>query len=155
MAERGKAAVNAMSILGNTQRGFTAKNLRTVYKASVYPVLSYASPVWYNGKGQKGLVKQLNKVQNIALRRIAGAFRTTKISALEIICSVPPLQYSLERENELYAQRLHKLHHTSAIAARLGTPWRNHIPGYSKPPLYTKAKTNLRKIQELGTPDAS
>jgi ribonuclease HI len=128
MVERAKAATTAMSILGNSQRGLQAKDLRLVYISGIETILTYASPVWFTGKGQMGLVKKLQSVQNMALRKMSGAFRTTSIMALQSIMSVPPIWSRLMGLNHAYATRIKKLAVGSPVLARLLQEWRPERP---------------------------
>ena len=56
--------------------------------------MSYGLPLWYriNGKGCQAHLKLLNKTQNVALRWICGAFRTTPIAWMEFLTGIPPVK---------------------------------------------------------------
>ena len=66
---------------------------RHVYQVVVWSVLSYGLPLWYkiNGKGCKAHLKLLSKTQNVALRWISGAFRTTPTLWMEFLAGIPPV----------------------------------------------------------------
>ncbi|KNZ73081.1 RNA-directed DNA polymerase from mobile element jockey [Termitomyces sp. J132] len=72
ITQKAKNAVAGTWILANTIRGLGQIQLRTLYRACVIPIMTYACPVWWTGK--KTHVEKLTKVQNKALRHMAGAF---------------------------------------------------------------------------------
>ena len=73
---------------------FSSHCRKHVYQAVVWSVLSYGLLLWYrlNGKGCKAQVKLLTKTQNVVLRWITGAFRTTPIAWMEYLAGIPPVQ---------------------------------------------------------------
>jgi hypothetical protein len=141
-----------MSILGNTQKGLSARELRQVYLQAILPILTYASPVWFNRIRQKGLVEKIQKVQNIALRKITGAFRTTNIQAMESIISIPPVIATLTKLNYQYSTRIRSLGMNHPVIARLPL-W---AKGYGEiiPPLPPSDNTNLGRLGAIGDPNA-
>ena len=54
MAQRAETATNAVKILGNTVRGLPLRVVQNAYLATVRPVLTYGSNIWYKGDKQKG-----------------------------------------------------------------------------------------------------
>ena len=75
-----------MKCLGNTIRGLTQQNRRTLYLSCILPVLTYTAPVWFRpDKQQKHLLDPLVKIQSEALRWTLGVFRTTPLPALVMI----------------------------------------------------------------------
>lgn len=137
-------------MLANTVRGLSQVELRTPYCACIVPVLTYASPVWWSGKKTHSSI--LEKVQNTALRHIAGAFRTTPIKALEVDLAIPPINLTLDLANARYADCLHKLHATSPIIQRLPNEWRDGAIPTIPPPLPSQKpsrNTKPRKPTQL------
>ena len=135
-----KAATNkaeniarGLTMLGNTVRGLHQHLLCTVYGACVRSVMTYASPVWWNGK--KKHADKLTRVQNVSLRHMCAAFRTTPIHALEMDSATPPIHLALDRLSDNAASRLHKLAHTNPIQLRLPQEWRGHNTAYPAPAL--------------------
>ena len=125
--------VKGLTMLGNTVRGLHQRLLRTVYGACVRSVMTYASPVWWNGK--KKHANKLTKVQNASLRHMCAAFRTTPIHALEMDSATPPIHLALDHLSSNAASRLHKLAHTNPIHLRLPQEWRGYSAAYPAPPL--------------------
>ncbi|KAF5377839.1 hypothetical protein D9615_006682 [Tricholomella constricta] len=143
LADRAGNTVRGSRMLANTMKGLSQVELRTLYQACVVPVLTYGSPVWWTGK--KTHINILDKVQNTALRHIAGAFKTTPIKALEIDLAIPPINLALDLANARYADRLHKLNHTNPVLQRLSSEWRDGTPPISPPPLPSQKPTKSKK----------
>jgi len=92
MNKRGTTILSGMKCLGNTIRGHTQQNRRTLYLSCILPVVTYAAPVWFRpDKQQKHLLEPLVKIQSEALRWTLGVFRTTPLPALNILAHVPPI----------------------------------------------------------------
>ena len=70
--------------------------------------MTYGMPLWYclHGKGVKLLVKKLNKTQNVALRWISGAFRTTPIFLLELFAGIAPVSVRLDYQLRNFMARV-------------------------------------------------
>ena len=91
---KGLVTANNLKILGHSLGGINPALRRHVYQAVVWLVMSYGLPLWYkiNGKGCQAHLKLLNKTQNVALRWICGAFRTTPIAWMELLTGIPPVK---------------------------------------------------------------
>ena len=75
MCNRARSIINGLKCLSNTVRGLSQHHLHLLYKTCVIPVMTYASPVWFQtDKRQKTLINTLNTTQNHALRLISGCF---------------------------------------------------------------------------------
>ena len=120
MANRVTSVANGIKVLANTVRGLSQKHIRILFKTCVVPILTYASPVWFRlDRSQIGLVGSLEVVQNISLRQIAGAFRTTPIDALRVLSHQPPMFNTLQKLSSSAADRLLKIPFNSLVAQRL------------------------------------
>ncbi|KAL7283508.1 hypothetical protein ACG7TL_002941 [Trametes sanguinea] len=108
-AERALTTVHAMLMLGNSVRGLTPMQKRTLYISCVLPLLTYGAQVWFKSKGVKTLMKPLLAAQNRALRWITGAFRTTPIGAMQTMAGIMPLQLHCRKLQERYGLRVHTL----------------------------------------------
>ncbi|KAF5189612.1 reverse transcriptase, partial [Thalictrum thalictroides] len=93
--------------LANTERGLSPSALRQIYLACVTSVSDYGSVVWW--KGQNTVVNHLQKLQNKALRKILGAFRTSPVLPMEAEAALAPPQVRLNVSIGQYALRLHQL----------------------------------------------
>ena len=76
MANRARASIKALSILGNTIHGLSMANWRLVMDAVCLPVFTYGCQLWYHkgGKGVKALVNCLQAVQNEMVKVVASSF---------------------------------------------------------------------------------
>ena len=120
MANRTSSVVNGLCCLANTVRGLSQSNLRLLYRTCAFPVLSYASIVWFlEDRRQKGLLKIMDMAQNRTLRLICGAFRTTQSHALCVLAHIPPVIHLLRRLSESAAARFAKLPLLSPVIQRL------------------------------------
>ena len=81
--------------------------MRQLYIACVASVSDFGAPVWY--KGQEFALKQLGALQNLAMRKILGVFKTAPIPALELEAALPPPEIRLNRLLRAYAVRTLRL----------------------------------------------
>ena len=126
MTNRTSSVVNGLRCLANTVRGLSQSNLRLLYQTCAFPVLSYASIIWFReDRRQKGLLKMMDTAQNKALRLICGAFRTTQQHALRTLSHIPPIIHLLRRLSESAAARFSKLPLLSPVIQRLPAVWRD------------------------------
>ncbi|GFN94432.1 reverse transcriptase-like protein [Plakobranchus ocellatus] len=68
--------------LAGTNWGATPKSLRTIYVSFIRPVLEYANLVL--NLASRTSLEKLDRVQNVALRLVWGALRSTPIAILEL-----------------------------------------------------------------------
>ena len=120
-------------MLGNTVRGLHQHLLCTIHSACVWSVMTYASPVWWDGR--KKHANKLTQVQNACLQHICAAFCTTPIHALEIDSTTPPTSLILDCLSSNTALRLHKLARTNPIHLRLPREWQGYDLTYPAPAL--------------------
>ncbi|RVE41320.1 hypothetical protein evm_014034 [Chilo suppressalis] len=81
--------INLLRCLAGVSWGADPRILSTLYKSIVRSHFDYSCLAYMNSSST--LLKKLDVVQNIALRIITGAMRTTPINALEIEACIPPL----------------------------------------------------------------
>ena len=94
--------------LGNTQTGLSFRALRQLYIACVTSIADYGVQLWWkglNGLGQKGLLQPFQALQNMATRRILGAFRNSPYKALELETAIPPPGIRFEKACNRYSLR--------------------------------------------------
>ena len=91
------STIRACNMLGNSVRGIGPRQRAHAYQACALSVLTYGLPLWYTmwGAGVIRLVKKMERVHSYALGWITGTFRTTPISARELIAGIPPLKIIL------------------------------------------------------------
>ena len=94
LASRGAAAAGCLQMLANTKGRLNHWNMKTLYNTCVLLMISYASPIWWNGK--KNQIKKIENIQNRCLRTTLPVFRTTPIHAMQVESGIPPLQIRLD-----------------------------------------------------------
>jgi hypothetical protein len=114
--------------LSNTERGLTFQAMRQLYIACISSIADYGVPIWWNN--QKHLLEKFQKLQNQALRKILGVFKTSPISAMEIEASLPPPKVRFNKMCKNYALRILKMHENHPIRLRVSSsfpPFSNGI----------------------------
>ena len=105
-ASKALAAFNRLARLTNTSRGLSTSATRNLYLACVSSVSDHGSQIWFTGRNPKSLLKPLQLLQNQALRRILGVFRTTPISAMEAEAGLLPVFSRFQLLNQQYYLRV-------------------------------------------------
>jgi len=107
MALKGRSIVNGLSCLGNTIHGLSPYHTRLLFTTCVIPVLTYGCQLWFRkDTPNKGLIYDLQMVQNEALRRITGTFRTTPTEALHLLSFIPPIECTIAKLSNSAALRI-------------------------------------------------
>ena len=73
------------------------------------------------------MLEKFQKLQNIALRKMLGAFKTSLINAMELEASIPPPKVRFERICKNYAWRTLQMHENHPIRLRVSSSF----PPYS------------------------
>ncbi|KAG9125840.1 hypothetical protein FRC07_005990 [Ceratobasidium sp. 392] len=121
MAIKALSVISGIRLLANSVRGLSVVHARLLYRACVIPVLTYGSALWYRGPKSKGLLGPLIRAQNLGLRWILGAFRTSPVNAMEHVAAILPVPLLLQRmsENAPSLTWPHPgIHHTPPTATR-------------------------------------
>jgi len=114
--------------LSNTERGLSFQAMRQLYIACISSVADYGVPIWWNN--QKHFLERFQKLQNQALRKVLGVFKTSPISAMEIEASLPPPKVRFNKICKNYALRILKMHENHPIRLRVSSsfpPFSNGI----------------------------
>ena len=61
------------------------------------------------------MLKKFQKLQNIALRKMLGTFKTSLINAMELEASIPPSKIKFKRICKNYAWRILQIHENHPI----------------------------------------
>ena len=93
----------------HTNWGLTPERSKWLYEAIVRPSLDYAAHVWMPLKPQKWLIKDLDKVQRLALVNITSCISSTPTRALERLCNIPPLHLHLKNKAATTVARIYEL----------------------------------------------
>jgi ribonuclease HI len=138
-----KSAFLRISRLVNIERGLSPFAVRQLYLACVASISDFGSPIWW--KGQSYFKKPLQALQNLALRKILGVFKTAPILPMEVEATLIPPSIRLDNSIRKYAIRLQKLspnHLVNQELARLRTP------DFVETPRKALPKVQLQRIQE-------
>jgi ribonuclease HI len=115
-AASGKRAMGMLQRMANTEAGLSPAAVRQLYVSCILPVMTYGAEIWYHK--QRTLYQKLETVQNDALRKILGAFRTTPIGAMQNDAALPPMDVRLEHMVRKYAIRTLSLPRSHPIRRR-------------------------------------
>jgi hypothetical protein len=69
--------------------------MKQLYISCVRPIFEYASPVWYH-KLTGQWKDEIQKVQNTALRKILGAFRSAPVKAMQRDAEILPVNIQMK-----------------------------------------------------------
>lgn len=81
--------LNILKVLSNTSWGADRTSLLRIYQSVILSRMDYGSVAY--GSASKSALKWLDPVHHAALRICCGAFRTSPVHSLYIICNQPPL----------------------------------------------------------------
>ena len=83
-----------MERLANLENGLTVNSLRNIYRACVSTVADYGAPVWWKSHRS---IQPLEAIQNKAVKRILGVFRSSPTEPTELEAALLPPRIQLER----------------------------------------------------------
>ena len=110
--------------LSNTERELSFQAMRQLYIACMSSVADYGVPVWWNN--QKHLLEKFQKLQNQALRKILGVFKTSSISVMEIEVSLSSFKIRFNKICRNYAARILQMHENHSIRLRVSFSFSSH-----------------------------
>lgn len=138
--KKAKGAFFRLQRLTNTERGLSAFAVRQLYLACINSVATYGAELYW--RQQVWVEKSFQSLQNLGLRKILGAFRTSPIKPMEVEAALPPPQVMLNSMIRRYAFRIHKMSPEHPIHQRI-------ITYRLKPPPTTKQiPTQLQRIAD-------
>jgi hypothetical protein len=114
-ATKSISTVRCMRILGNSNRGLTPKQKRTLYMSCVLPVATYGLRCWYQ-PGTWGFIsniKMLNLTHSQGARWITGAFRTSPTGGVLAAARLMLMHFNLKKlydRSTLWNETLHYNH---------------------------------------------
>ena len=100
--------------------GLSPKTCRWLYTAVVRPILSYCAVIWVRALSVQQNIKQLERVQALALRIMTGAMPSTPFRALDHITDIPNIGLYLRGEAAKGAARLQGYNDWTAETAPSG-----------------------------------
>ena len=93
--------------------------MRQLYNACITSVADYGVPVWW--KNQKFLLDKYKRLQNQALRKILGAFKSSPIYAMEVEASLPPPEVRFNKICMNYSLRIMQLGKNHVLRSRVSS----------------------------------
>ena len=108
MATKGIRKLALLKKLAGTHWGANSKILKTVYTGAVRPTLEYGASAW--ATAAKTHTNKLDCVQNISLRTILGAMKSTPIAMMEKTAGVEPLESRSQAKLLTHAEKMKRLH---------------------------------------------
>src|SRR5205085_1654197 len=135
----------ALSRLGNTERGLSQSALRQLYQSCITTVADFGAEVWWNQ--QKAQLLPFQKLQNKAMRKIAGAFKTTPIAALEAELGLPPADLRLDQIQGAFTVRLFTLPENQPLLPLCS----RHLPQDTR----QRTTTTTRNLYPMVQPETS
>ena len=103
----------------NTERGLSFQAMRQLYIACIVSIADFGVPIWWNN--QKFLLDKYQKLQNLALRKILGAFKTSPIMVMELEAAIPPPKVRFNKICMNYSLRIMQLFKNHLIKTRVST----------------------------------
>ena len=73
------------------------------------------------------MLEKFQKLQNIALRKMLGAFKTSPINAMELEASIPPPKVRFKRIYKNYTWRILQMHENHPIKLRVSSSFSSHL----------------------------
>lgn len=115
-------------------------------------VTDYGSEIWW--RGQVGFAKTIQGLQNVALRRILGAYRTTPIKAMEVEAALYPAKLRLDNNLQRYAFRALKLPEIHPVKEAFKSGAATRPPCARQSPRRRKTQKKQTQVERiLGTMD--
>ena len=107
-ASKAKQAFYRVQRLTNISRGLSPFAIRQLYLACVTSVIDYGSILWWKTES-KAQIRPLQAIQNLALRKTLGVFKTAPIIPIEVELALVPPIIRLNHSRRRYAFRILKL----------------------------------------------
>ena len=141
-----RSAFQRMTRLANTAKGLSPFAVRQLYLACVTSVADYGSPIWWRGQAQ--FERPLQALQNLALRKILGVFKTAPIVPMEVEAALQPPNVRLNASIRNYAIRALKLSPKHPINEEL-----SKLPTIPSPKPMVQLERIRASVQDLIDPD--
>jgi ribonuclease HI/endonuclease/exonuclease/phosphatase family metal-dependent hydrolase len=113
-------ALGLLRSLASQNWGADTKTLLSIYRSLIRSRIEYGLIAF--GACAKTTFRQLEVIQNAALRIALGAFRTTPTASMHVLCQEPPLTLRLEQLTLIYAARVSERADTHSNYRLLFTP---------------------------------
>src|SRR5436189_2319940 len=110
--------------LSNTERGLSFQAMRQLYIVCITSVADYGVPIWWNN--QKSLLEKYQKLQNAALRKILGAFKTSSYMAMELEAAIISSKARFDRICKNYTLRIMQISKNHSIRLKVSTSFSSY-----------------------------
>ena len=135
-----------MGKLAGTSWGADSSILTKVYTATVRPTMEYASTTW--GTAAKTNKSRLDKIQNMALRVILGAMKTTPVHDMEKTANVEPLERRRSLKILIRGEKLRRLP-SHPLHTNLAQPTKNRLKRQSLNRQYKEVSRTHQDIVDV------
>ena len=105
--KKGIKKLAVLKKLSGKHRVANSKILKTVCMGAVQPCLEYGASAW--ATASKPYTNKLDKVQNIGLRTVLGAMKTTPIAEMEKTAGVEPLEGRRQAKLLTHAEKMKRM----------------------------------------------
>lgn len=140
-----RSAFQRLSRLANSELGLSPFAIRQLYLACVASVADYGSPIWWRGQAQ--FKRPLQALQNLAMRKILGVFRTAPTRPMEVEAALMPPEIRLDATVRKYALRASKLAPHHPISEELRLPQSDLLDPLDSASGKIKPPTQLERIR--------
>jgi Reverse transcriptase (RNA-dependent DNA polymerase) len=117
VAENGRKKMKILKRVTGSNWGTSQDTLINAYKIYILPVLTFGHELLITSSDN--VTKQLDIVQNQALRIITGGVKTTPITAMELVTGIEPLWVQREKSSMKMFERIQRTPNSL---------WSNYIP---------------------------
>ncbi|XP_055928549.1 uncharacterized protein LOC129959686 [Argiope bruennichi] len=100
LRNRCEKSLNILKVLSTTRWGADRTSLLRIYQSVILSRIDYGCEIY--GTARSGVLRNLDTVHNSALRICSGAFRTSPVHSLYVICHQLPLYLRRKKLSELY-----------------------------------------------------
>ena len=108
--------VQALGMLGNSNRGVLVLHKQLLYQMCVVPVATYSLQLWYlQGARLKSITKQLSAVQCLGVLWITGCFHTSLTRGMEALVGLLPMHILLKRLAACSCAHMATLGHSHSV----------------------------------------
>ena len=165
------SAIYILLRLLRSEWGLSATSGRQLYIACVISIYNYGAEIQF--KNQKQYIEQFQKLQNKAIRKVLGVFRTSPISPMEIKANLAPLELRIRQKIKRYAFRITQMdpdhplrkrtpitytpeYHTGVDPEALGPKWQDWNQKETKtrkfPTQLVRILASVSEILEFNSP---
>ncbi len=109
--------LHSISRLQNIEESLSSMISRQLYMTCINAISDYESEIWW--KNQKQFRDKLQKLQNIALRKILEVFRTSLIAAMKIKANIKSVNIRLDQKNQKLRLRMMKMKKNHSIRLKI------------------------------------